>query len=79
MAFQSKQRIRERWLRSVEQLVTTECPELAGRMDWDTAVHLFNTGVRNIEAAEKLVALHKRQAAFDAANAKHPLPVSGKN
>lgn len=77
MAFQSKERIRQRWLWSVEDMVKKACPELAGRMDWDTAIYLFNTGVRNIEAAERLIALHKRQAAYEAANAKHPLPLSG--
>lgn len=50
-------RARADWLQWVERLVVTTKPELAGRMDWDTAIYLWNSGADTETAAERLIAL----------------------
>lgn len=42
---------REKWLRETEDNATRMKPELAGRIDWDTAIHLYNQGLGPVEAA----------------------------
>jgi hypothetical protein len=57
--FARKADIRAAWLRTYETLVTAEMPELAGRMDWDTAIYLYGTGISPETAAARYVKNHK--------------------
>jgi len=42
---------REKWLAQVEDNAVRMKPELAGRIDWDTAIYLFNQNLGPVEAA----------------------------
>lgn len=60
MAFQSKDRVKRRWLAAFERQVIEACPQQAGRIDWDTAIFMFNRGDRSDEAAERVIARLKK-------------------
>jgi hypothetical protein len=51
----SQKQKRHEWMREVENLVTDALPELAGKMDWDTAQYLYLIGDSPTGAAMKLV------------------------
>ncbi len=54
---------RTRWLLDYERLMVFRKPELAGKIDWDTAEFLFNQGILPDQACEKtLAALESREA-----------------
>ena len=42
---------RVKWLAAFETLVIAADPAMSGRIDWDTAIHLFNTGLTPEQAA----------------------------
>lgn len=46
---------RQSWCAEVERLCEASEPGMKGRMDWDTALHLFNTGLGPVEAATVLI------------------------
>tara|TARA_Y100000310_G_scaffold1346_1_gene1827 strand:+ start:1052 stop:1474 length:423 start_codon:yes stop_codon:yes gene_type:complete len=47
----------KRWMRDVSDEVEKLNPKMAGRIDWDTAQYLMNTGKKPKEAAKRLVKL----------------------
>ncbi len=47
---------RQKWMADFEFIVTKARPELAGKIDWNTATFLFNSGLGPIEAASRYVA-----------------------
>jgi len=44
---------RMEWMRAFEETLTAIDPHTSGRIDWDTATFLFNSGARAIEAAHR--------------------------
>jgi len=44
---------RPTWMAAYERAVVAACPELAGRVDWDTAVYLYDRGLTADEAATR--------------------------
>lgn len=49
----SKALRRLHWMRTFEELVTSERPEMSGRIDWDTASHYYNEGLSEAKAAQR--------------------------
>ena len=47
----------KRWMADVSDEIEKLNPKMAGRIDWDTAQYLMNTGKKPKEAAKKLVKL----------------------
>lgn len=47
---------RAAWLREVEDRTVARMPALAGRLDWYTAIHLYNQGRTVEQAVDALVA-----------------------
>jgi len=48
--------VKAEWLREVEMLTVRMKPALAGRMDWDTAIFLFNQGTVSTGEAATILA-----------------------
>ena len=46
---------RIKWLAAFENLVVAADPTMSGRIDWDTAIHLFNTGLTPEQAAPRAI------------------------
>ena len=46
-------RVRSTWLGEFERQLIAARPELSGRIDWDSAIFLFNQGVDPAEAARR--------------------------
>jgi hypothetical protein len=44
------------WMATVEAMIITERPDLAGKIDWDTLAYLYNTGINEALAASKILA-----------------------
>ena len=42
----------QKWNSKLNTILVEARPELSGRVDWDTATHLFHTGRAPSEAAE---------------------------
>lgn len=42
-----------KWMKEYERLVIAARPELAGKIDWNTATFLFNQGLSVQDAASK--------------------------
>ena len=50
-----KERLRASWMGLFEQAVISKRPDLAGKIDWDTATFMFNRGDYASDAAFKYV------------------------
>ena len=48
---------KEIWMTNYENFVIRDNPELAGKIDWYTAIHLYNTGITAMEASLKIKAV----------------------
>jgi hypothetical protein len=58
MTYQKSKDIRrQEWLAACERRVVELNPSMRGKMDWNTAIHLFNSGETAVEAAEKIAKL----------------------
>lgn len=44
---------RAEWMRAFEETLTDIAPHTRGKIDWDTATFLFNSGAKAIEAAHR--------------------------
>lgn len=51
-----QQRARQQWLADFERKVVERSPAHAGKLNWDAAIHMFNTGVPIDEAVERFIA-----------------------
>lgn len=49
---------REAYMAQFEALVTASKPELAGRIDWNTATYFYNNGIALQDAATRYLAHH---------------------
>jgi hypothetical protein len=47
---------RAQWLAEFERIVIEARPDLAGRFNWNTPVHMFNTGMSAPDAAARFIA-----------------------
>jgi len=62
---------RTRYMATFEELVTAALPALAGRIEWDSAVYFYNTGLTVTDAASRYVKtrtpreVHSNPASFD--------------
>ena len=54
----AKEQARSDWMRRYQARVTSVRPELIGRMDWDTANHLYNLGLDYQAAADRFLVNH---------------------
>lgn len=45
----------QKWNSKLNAILVKARPELSGRVDWDTAAHLFHTGCAPSEAAELML------------------------
>lgn len=52
--------LRARYCAEVERLAVAQLPALAGRMDWDTVLHLMFANYTASEAADRIVNLSIR-------------------
>lgn len=46
---------RERWMRNFETLVVEARPDLAGKIEWQSAEHFYNQALVSDEAAAKYI------------------------
>jgi len=49
----------QKWNSKLNAILVEARPELSGRVDWDTAAHLFHTGRAPSEAAEIMLSVAK--------------------
>lgn len=54
---------REHWMRQYSEMLVMLAPTVAGRIDWDTAAHLFNTGADAAKAAEGMADTERARVA----------------
>ena len=45
---------RARWMRDLQDALLRARPDLAGKIDWDTASYLYTTGACAADAAQKM-------------------------
>lgn len=50
----NKTKRRQWWMSEFERFVVDHNPALAGKVDWDTAAHLFNLGLSARDAAARV-------------------------
>jgi hypothetical protein len=55
-----KQVLRQKWMAAFSDEVAKRAPQLAGKIDWDTATHFFFEGMTPAEAAERFGELAPR-------------------
>lgn len=53
---------RAKWMAAMEKSLLAKAPTMAGKIDWDTAVYLFNTGITPEDAAERMAKKASRNA-----------------
>ena len=46
---------RSNWMKGYEDLLKKRGDHQAGRVDWDTATHMYNTGISPEQAVKKMV------------------------
>jgi len=55
---------RQNWMAMLEHEVVRQMPEAAGRIDWDTAAHLFNTSHSVTGAAQRMIEVLRQRRAM---------------
>lgn len=59
MATNKEQKKRQRWICDFERAVLKSLPEHAGRIDWDTAKYLYDSGREATYAAKRYIETYK--------------------
>ena len=49
-----RQKRHQQWMKALSDEIERLNPKMAGRIDWDTAQYLMNTGVKPKEAAKRM-------------------------